>query len=325
MHAGDQGLSSQLAGRLRTQPMLETGRPESLVQAMQNSGQQSPRVLLLHGADASTLEWRFLVPHLNALGVDTVAVDWWSGGWTDRKAILERIDERRPDAPKPWDLVQQHLHVRAAHVCVCCPRLCADKFSPALVCLAAQAFWQEQLDGEPVIVVGASLGGAVALDFAASYPEAVAGLVLVDGGGESYASPPAPIVSALAPVALSVKKALAFASARAPSEELRINNMHRESPQWAEALGAYLASGGYARRVGRPLIRSVTQPALVVWGDKDPILPLEDAYAFEKDLSQCVGVREVPGCGHTPQLEDPDSVALHVAQFALEVSHAETR
>ena len=250
-----------------------------------------PRVLLLHGADASTLEWRYLVPRLNALGVTTTAVDWWSGGWTERKSILDQIDERDPSKPKPWTLVQQHLH----------------------------AFWREQLKGEPVIVVGASLGGAVALDFAASYPEAVAGLILLDAGGESYKSPPPEVVSALSPVALGVKKALAFITNRVPSEELRINSLHRREPEWAGALGAYLASGGYARRVGKDLIKTLEQPSLVIWGQDDPILPLEDAYAFEEDLKQCVGVREVPGCGHTPQLEDPDSVAVHVAQFAFEL------
>merc|ERR1719174_2700585 len=117
----------------------------------------------------------------------------------------------------------------------------------------------------------------------------------------------------MASVALGVKKALAFISARVPSEELRINNLHRSEPQWAEALGAYLSSGGYARQVDQSLIRNVAQPSLVVWGSEDPILPVADAYQFEKDLQQCVGVREVAGCGHTPQLEDPDSTALHVA------------
>ena len=97
-------------------------------------------------------------------------------------------------------------------------------------------------------------------------------------------------------------------------------SLHRTEPLWAEALGAYLSSGGYARRVGQSLIRNVPQPSLVVWGSEDPILPVADAYQFEKDLPQCVGVREVPGCGHTPQLEDPDSVALHVAQFAIELA-----
>jgi len=143
--------------------------------------------------------------------------------------------------------------------------------------------------------------------------------VLVDAGGESYKSPPPDVVSSLAPVALGVKRLLAFVTSRVSSEELRINSLHRAEPQWAEALGAYLASGGYARRVGRDLIQKLQQPSLVIWGSEDPILPVEDAYQFEQDLRQCVGVREVPGCGHTPQLEDPESVALHIAQFAIEM------
>jgi len=291
------GLSARLTGLMRTSPMLTSdSAPASLLSnvrtAIASARRPAPRVLLLHGADASCLEWRLLVPKLNALGVATTAVDWWSGGWTDRDALLQQVEARRPDAPKPWNAVQEHLH----------------------------AFWRDHYDSEPVIVVGASLGGAVALDFAASHPEAVAGLVLVDAGGESYKSPPPDVVSALAPVALGVKRALAWISTRSRDEELRINSLHRSEPKWAEALGAYLASGGYARRVGHALIREqIPQPALVVWGSDDPILPLDDAYAFERDLPGCVGVREVPGCGHTPQLEDPDAVALHVAQFALEL------
>lgn len=248
-----------------------------------------PRVLLLHGADSSTLEWRFLMPQLRELGVSSTAVDWWSGGWTARGPILAQLDSERPT---PWEPVREHLH----------------------------AFWRAQLGGAPVVLVGASLGGAVALDFASAYPEAVQGLVLLDAGGESYKSPPPEVVTRFAPAALGVKKALAFVSARLPSEELRINALHRTAPLWSEALGAYLRSGGYAARVNRELIRTVAAPTLVVWGREDPILPLADAYAFERDLPACAGVREVAGCGHTPQLEKPGEVARHVAQFVREVA-----
>ena len=36
----------------------------------------------------------------------------------------------------------------------------------------------------------------------------------------------------------------------------------------------------------------------------------------ERGEERCVGVRVVPGCGHTPQLEDPPAVAMHLAKFA---------
>ena len=248
-------------------------------------GARLPKVLLLHGADASALEWRKLVPKLNKAGISTVALDWWSGGWTDRSAFCEHSER----GSTPWVLTCQHL----------------------------RAFWEQELQGEPVIVVGASLGGAVAIDFAASHPEAVAGLVLCDAGGESYASPPAAVVSAMAPIALGVKKALAAVTMRAWSEELRINSLHRGEPLWADALGAYLRSGGYARRVDPALIRTLTQPTMVVWGKEDPILPVDDALAFNRDLQHCVGVHELPGCGHCPQLDDPQAVAGLIAEFAL--------
>lgn len=247
-----------------------------------------PVCLFLHGADSSTLEWRYLQPRLRELGVSSTAVDWWSGGWTDRGPILKTLDPRRPE---PWHPVAAHLH----------------------------EFWQHEMDGVPVVLVGASLGGAVALDFAARYPEAVRGLVLIDAGGQSYKSPPPAVVSALSGAVLSVKRALAWAGARSGNEELVIAGLHRDSPLWADALGAYFSSGGYQARVNRQLIRTVPAPTLVVWGDNDPILPLEDAYAFQRDLPRCVGVKEVAGCGHTPQLEQPDAVALHIATFAVEI------
>ena len=56
-----------------------------------------------------------------------------------------------------------------------------------------------------VILVGASLGGAVAIDFASTHPEAVRKLVLVDAGGESYKAPAPAVVAALARPVLTVK------------------------------------------------------------------------------------------------------------------------
>ena len=48
-----------------------------------------------------------------------------------------------------------------------------------------------------VTLLGASLGGAVALDFATKHPECVDRLILMDAGGESYAQPN-PLLTSLA-------------------------------------------------------------------------------------------------------------------------------
>ena len=131
-------------------------------------GARKPRVLCLHGADSNALEWRHIVRALADEGYDCTSLDWWSGGWTARDGIT-RVLQSQPTPPRPWELVRAHIH----------------------------AFWQAQLDSEPVVLVGASLGGAVAIDFAAAHPEAIAALVLVDAGGESYKSPSPDAVTAL--------------------------------------------------------------------------------------------------------------------------------
>lgn len=60
-------------------------------------------------------------------------------------------------------------------------------------------FWKQVMKERPMTLVGASLGGAVALDFAHEFPEAVRRLVLIDAqgfidGAGPAASLPEPLV-----------------------------------------------------------------------------------------------------------------------------------
>eukprot|EP00966_Prymnesium_polylepis_P078370 1816894-Prymnesium_polylepis.1 len=61
----------------------------------------APVVLFLHGADFSLLEWRFVLPQLCELGIDCAAIDWWSGGWTERAPITQRLQQ---GGAEPWTL-----------------------------------------------------------------------------------------------------------------------------------------------------------------------------------------------------------------------------
>ena len=79
-------------------------------------------------------------------------------------------------------------------------------------------------------------------------------------------------------------------------------------PGWLEGGRQYLRSGSYQRAVGPDLIKMVPQKTLVVWGEKDDILPVEDAVAFERDLPDCDAVEIVAGSGHSPHLDNPDAV-----------------
>ena len=242
----------------------------------------NPTVLLLHGGDSTCLEWRFVARRLAETGRDVCAVDWWSGGWTSRAEITAAITAGK----KPWDCIREHV----------------------------RAFWQQELGGAPVQLVGTSMGGAVALDFAATHPDAVSKLTLVDAGGESYAAPPPDVGSFLAPFCPVILRAQAFLQPKF-GDAAALGNLHRASPGWVDAYVAYLASGGYELRVGPDLIRTVPQPTRVIWGDNDPVLDPGDAEKFRIDLPNCEGVTMIPGGGHSPQLLKVDDVVAELSSW----------
>ena len=49
--------------------------------------------------------------------------------------------------------------------------------------------------------------------------------------------------------------------------------------------------------------------------EKDDILPVEDAAAFERDLQDCAGVDVIPGSGHSPHLDNPEPVTASIRAF----------
>lgn len=264
--------------------------PTSFYVAGDTSSTQGPLVLFFHGGDSTCLEWSGVVRRLHEkTGLACVAVDWWTGGWTERAPLTAAVNA----GEAPWAAIRNHLH----------------------------SFWRQELGGRPIYLVGTSMGGAVAIDFANTYPEAVSKLVLVDAGGESYAAPPPDVSAFLAPFCPTVLRTLAAGfnlAAKLPvdwAESAHLQSLHRNAPGWIDAYVAYLGSGGYPRVIGPDQIRTVSQKTLVIWGDEDPVLDPADAAAFERDLPNCAGVRMVAGCGHSPHVDDPAAVSEHLADF----------
>jgi len=63
-------------------------------------------------------------------------------------------------------------------------------------------------------------------------------------------------------------------------------------------------------------IRLVAVPTLIIWGDKDHLVPLRNAYLFHQTIrgSQLEILKDV---GHVPMEESPGQVALTVEKFLL--------
>jgi pimeloyl-ACP methyl ester carboxylesterase len=243
-----------------------------------NLGSDSgPPILLLHGFDSSMLEFRRLMPKL-AAEHPTFALDLLGFGFTDRRGF--------------------------------------DAITPEMIKAQVYGFWQEYI-GKPMILVGASMGGAAAIDFALTYPEAVSQLVLLDSAG--FAKAPAlakflvPPLSTWATNFLSSPKVRQQVSLKAYFDPSFVTAdaeccaaLHLQMSEWSLALAAFTRSGGYGFLSDR--ISEIAAPTKILWGRHDRILGTKDAAKFEQTVKRSK-LYWIENCGHVPHLEKSEETA----------------
>ncbi|MEG3439660.1 alpha/beta hydrolase [Pannus brasiliensis CCIBt3594] len=248
------------------------------------AGEGGTPFLLLHGFDSSLLEYRRLLPLL-AEKRETLAVDLLGFGFTDRS----------PDVPVSPETIKTHLYY----------------------------FWKTSI-AKPIILVGASMGGAVALDFTLTYPEAVEKIVLIDSAG--LANPPIlgkylfPPLDRLATdflanprVRENISRTAYFDKTLASTDACTCAALHLNCPNWSQALISFTKSGGYGGFL--PKLSNIQQETLIIWGENDRILGTKDAYRFQKALPNN-RLLWIPECGHVPHLEKPGLTVRSILDFA---------
>ncbi|HEY9747535.1 MAG TPA: alpha/beta hydrolase [Allocoleopsis sp.] len=79
------------------------------------------------------------------------------------------------------------------------------------------------------------------------------------------------------------------------------------------AIASFTKSGGY--NLSAQQIAQITQPTLILWGDRDDMLRTADAEKFRRAIanSELVWVRY---CGHVPHLEQPAITAEQILRFS---------
>ncbi|MBD2137383.1 alpha/beta fold hydrolase [Anabaena sp. FACHB-1237] len=241
-------------------------------------------ILLIHGFDSSVLEYRRLLPLL-AENHPVWAVDLLGFGFTER--------------------------------------LLGISYSAATIKIHLYHFWKTVIN-RPVILVGASMGGAAAIDFAISYPDIVEKLVLMDSAGVKGNSPMSklifPPLDYWAAEFLKNEKVrdricrTAYKNPNLISEDaLLCGQLHLGMTNWTQALIAFTKSGGYAA-FKKQKFSQIMQQTLILWGDNDKILGTKDANKFHSLIlnSKLIWIKD---CGHIPHLEQAEITATHILQF----------
>lgn len=189
-----------------------------------------------------------------------------------------------------------------------------DWASPEGLARAATALL-DHLDLDTVDVVGNSVGGIVAQLLAARSPERVRRLVLV-GTGASLDGPPTAfgeLVSAWiagtedrAVLAARLVDALVATPPDAPQRDAYVQAVLDADPGFVSAV--LTAARGLDLR---PELQHITAPTLVIRGEHDTARTPEHVATLTAGIPAASAV-EMPGCGHSPMIEQPAAFAALV-------------
>lgn len=258
-----------------------------------------------------------------AIGVQGRPCRYWAGGPPDAPALL-LLHGGLGDAALHW---HHNFADLSADFRILAPDLpgfgrTAPLPRPSYEGYAAwvQAFCDAAGAGPGVIAVGNSMGAAVARVFAATYPQRVARLALVDGGRPVAAPAPLRALAALPPA-----RALLVALIRRYATSDKVLRQCVANPalltpslqaQMRRGIRAYVAI--QARMLPRPPLLPtalrVRGPALVVWGAQDGLA----GPAVGRQVAEEVGaaaVAIIDGAGHMPMFEQPEEFGRVLRRF----------
>jgi len=244
-------------------------------------------VVFVHGFSSPSYVWGRLPKRLQQEGYRTLVYDLFGRGFSDR-----------PDADYDLDLYDGQLR---------------------------ELMGQLDLD-DRVHLVGLSMGGVIASEFALRHPRRVASLTLIDPAGFSVDVPIQARLLALPLVGEYVLKAfgegvLVSANARGVHDQALVPALQAKfTPQ--------MAYRGYKRAIlssmrNMPLsdfrdryreLGGSGLPVQIFWGRQDRITPFEGAQVAETLIPQA-RVHAIDGAGHLAHYEKPDEVVPRIVEF----------
>ena len=261
-------------------------------------------VLLIHGFGANTNHWRFNQPVLAEL-LPTYAIDLLGFGRSDQPRA------RLKDEPVSEDAVHYDFDLWGQQVADFC----------------------DEVVQRPVLLVGNSIGGVVALRAAQLLGERCRGVVLIDCAqrlmdDKQLATQPAwmawirPLLKTL--VRQRWLSTALFLNAARPAV---IRSVLRQAyPSGAnidddlvdllfqptQRKGAAEAFRGFINLfddyLAPQLMENLAVPVDLIWGERDPWEPIEEAKCWKETLDCVQSLSVIPGAGHCPHDEAPDQV-----------------
>jgi pimeloyl-ACP methyl ester carboxylesterase len=254
-------------------------------------------VVLLHGLNNSALSWSRVAPLLAV----------------DRRVLMPDLPGHgQSDRPNTGYTLDWYAHITAR--------------------------WLEAVGVERADVVGHSFGGGIAQMLLLECPETVRRLVLVAAGGLGkavgwwlrLASLPGVVEHLGQPfMALGTRLALREAGSGVTAEDVlalsRYNARAGSARAFARSVRDVISWRGQLRHFGQRAGEIETlPPILVLWGDRDRLIPIEQGRAFVESLAGS-SFHAFLGCGHYLHNERPEEFVRVVRNFLNDPAAPATR
>lgn len=167
----------------------------------------------------------------------------------------------------------------------------------------AVAAWMQAVDLPPAVVVGHSMGGALALALALESPQHIAGIVLVGTGARLRVHPLLLEASASGGVAMETLATLVewWYSPQASPRLKVLASRVLAATDTTVLNGDFIACNGFDVM---DRLEAIDRPALVVVGEDDRMTPLKFARYLAEHLPRS-RLQIIPGAGHMVMLEQP--------------------
>ena len=231
------------------------------------------KVILIHGFDSCFLEYRRLTPLLKTNN-ELIIPDLYGFGF--------------------------------------CPRSVGNKYGFKYLMKHLNSVLDYFSNNQPIGLIGASMGGALALELARQNPTKVDKLLLLSPAGLAGKNPkilwPFNHLGAFFLSQKFVRRGLcrqAFADPKnnvGPEEE-QIASIHLKVPGWQSSLAEFAADGGVSA-CGLP---KPTQPLKIILGKYDRIIPNHEKKETQRSYNSNIEI--ATNSGHLPHLEEPKLVA----------------
>lgn len=172
--------------------------------------------------------------------------------------------------------------------------------------------------GDKFYVMGNSMGGWMAWEIAAVMPEKISGLVLFCAAGyemEKVVNTVVPFFR-LKPVKYALSRGVPLAFSKnsikrcyADPSTIKMENMvvSNEFMNREGVLSWMMTMAASGQIADTSVISNIHVPTLIVWGEKDHLIPVAHASKFERDIE---GSEKIiyPDAGHLPMVEKTEQV-----------------